>query len=185
MEKVTHMQTIFDNQFTRSKEFFNEFYTYFYFKRPTLIAVYAFMSLLCVSCVVSLILPDMPYPFRSQPVFILMTLILWAYIILRFMLDKKRRYKQDLEMNHGEPIIVKVSVTENEIMLGVYTIFMEEKNTIDFSQIKRTVRTKNFFILITNAKLAVTLAKDGFIKGTAEEFDEFLREKFKQRRRPD
>ena len=49
--------------------------------------------------------------------------------------------------------------------------------TIQLKNINNVIKTKNYYILITKAKLRIAIKKDGFIKGTAEKFEKFLTEK--------
>ncbi|MCL2046137.1 MAG: YcxB family protein [Oscillospiraceae bacterium] len=48
------------------------------------------------------------------------------------------------------------------------------KYNIPISQIKSIKKSKNFILLRTKAKQIVVLAKDGFTKGTLDEFLDFI-----------
>ena len=83
-------------------------------------------------------------------------------------------YRRDLERNQGNPIQIKLLISENSI--NIYTI--PNKNTsLEFVNIERVIKTKNYYIFISKAKLWVAVKKEAFSKGTLKEFEEFLKKK--------
>lgn len=46
---------------------------------------------------------------------------------------------------------------------------------MELSKIKKVFQTKNYYICISESKLAYALKKDSFTKGTAKEFEDFLK----------
>lgn len=83
-------------------------------------------------------------------------------------------YRRDLERNQGNPIQIKLLISENSI--NIYTI--PNKNTsLEFVNIERVIKTKNYYIFISKAKLWGAVKKEAFSKGTLKEFEEFLKKK--------
>ena len=169
------METIFENQYKREKDFFDEYYKWAFLRRHVLVAAYILFLLIFVVGVLSLLLPVYPFILisgQNQFLFILSPLAAWAAGIMRLMKDKKQRYDQDLEMNHGKPVEVKLYVTEDKI--DVIQISPEARVVVEFDQIQRIDKTKNLIILRTKSDMAVVFSKSGFTKGTADEFSRFL-----------
>ena len=165
------METIFENQYIRSKEFFNKYYCYVFFKRPVSIVVNILYVLMFVIGILLTIFQGGLFSIF----YICFPLLLRSTTILRFLRGKKLRYNQDLETNCGVPVEIRLSVTENEI--EILNISKESKTIIPFTQIKKLIRTKNLYIMITQSKLGIIFVKDCFIKGTFEEFERFLNNK--------
>ena len=169
------METIFENQFIRSKEFYNEFYGYYYFKRSPLIVI---NSLIAVPFIMGILSIPFPHTFlTNEPtgIYIALPLFIWARNIFKFMKVKKLQYNRELELNQGKLCETKLSVTENEIEL--LNISIGTKKNINFSQIKNMYKTKNFYMVNTKINQSYVFRKDSFIKGTPEEFENFMRSK--------
>ena len=54
---------------------------------------------------------------------------------------------------------------------------LDNDTNIEFKNIEKVIKTKNYYILVSKAKLGIALKKDSFIKGTANEFEKFLKQK--------
>ena len=125
--------------------------------------------------VLSIIFPDLLMEnFETSVANIASILVIWCVEIYVFVRNKDLAYKKDLEKNKGNPTEMQIVVTKEDI--DVYTN-TEKISNIDFKNIEKTVKTKNYYILISKAKLGIALKKDGFTKGTQNQFEEFLRKK--------
>ena len=169
------MDILFENRYKRTKEYFKEFYSYFYFKRPIAIILNVICALGFIFGVLLLLLSD---PFRSENLikfYIFFPLFIWFIMILRYFRSVKIRYNQDLEMNNGEPLDVKIMVTND----GIAACFAdsESKMQLPYQKIKKILKTKNYYILISEAKLSCTFKKDSFVGGDNDEFLLFLMSK--------
>lgn len=49
----------------------------------------------------------------------------------------------------------------------------------EYNQITKIVETKSFIVLRLSENSAILVLKDGFVKGTQEEFSKFINEKIK------
>lgn len=85
------------------------------------------------------------------------------------------RCKQENELSDGKPAKTFTIVTED--VIDTYRDSYEAKTSIGIPNIKQVVETRNYYFLITSARLSVVFKKDGFTKGTREEFEVFLQEK--------
>lgn len=102
---------------------------------------------------------------------VLIILCLQLYVFFR---NKNLAYNRALERNKGNPMEVKILITEKDI--DIFTNSKKDMN-IEFANIEKTIETKNYYTLVSKAKLAIVLKKDGFIKGTTNEFKKFLKQK--------
>lgn len=169
------MDTLFENQYTHSKQYYKEFYSYFYFKKPLSVAALTFFSLLFVFSIVSFVFSFRFVSNGVAVIYIFMSALVWLIRLLQYRRAVNSRYKQELEMGDGKPFEVILIVTEDGI--DACQVSTGNKNHIDFSKIKKTFHTKNYYILMTSAKLCCTFKKDGFVKGDLQAFRSFLKAK--------
>ncbi len=169
------MEILFENQYVRTKEFFKTFYTYLYFKRPRAIVfhVYIVMSVL-------LILSYLLFSERMRSeyefgIYLSLMPILYIVYVCRYYRVRKLSYLRDLEIDNGEPVEASISVTAN----GIDCIHAKSETAthVDLAKIKKIYNTKHYIYIMTGTKLIYPLKKDGFTKGTTEEFLAFLRGK--------
>lgn len=169
------MQTIFENQFICTKDYYNEYYKYICFKRPIMLTINIILSISLIVNILSMIFPKLVVldanTAEANIATVLIILCLQVYVFFR---NKNFAYNRALERNKGNPMEVKLSITEKDI--NIFTNSEKDMN-IEFTNIGKIIETKNYYILVSKAKLTIALKKDGFIKGTASEFKEFLKQK--------
>lgn len=169
------MQTVFENQFVCTKDYYNEFYKYICFKKPIMIIINIILSISLIVNILSIIFPRV---FLSNDnmaeVNIATILIILCIEIYVFFRNKNLAYSRAIERGKGSPIEIKLIITEKDINIFINS---EKDMDIEFKNIEKTVETKNYYILLSKAKRAITIKKDGFIKGTENEFREFLKQK--------
>lgn len=169
------MQTIFENQFICTKEYYNEYYKYICFKKPIMIIINIILSINFIVSISSIIFPQLNMleanTAEANIASVLIILCLQLYVFFR---NKNLAYNRALERNKGNPMEVKILITEKDI--GIFTNSKKDMN-IEFANIEKTIETKNYYTLVSKAKLAIVLKKDGFIKGTTNEFKKFLKQK--------
>lgn len=169
------MEAFFENKFICTKDYYTEYYKYIYFKKPLIIIINLILCIGLLINVLSIIFPDLLMEnFETSVANIASILVIWCVEIYVFVRNKDLAYKKDLEKNKGNPTEMQIVVTKEDI--DVYTN-TEKISNIDFKNIEKTVKTKNYYILISKAKLGIALKKDGFTKGTQNQFEEFLRKK--------
>lgn len=169
------MQTIFENQFICTKDYYKEYYKYICFKKPIMLIINIILSISFIVSILSMIFPRLvaldATTAEANIATVLIILCLQVYVFFR---NKNLAYNRALERNKGNPMEVKISITEKDI--NIFTNSDKDMN-IEFTNIEKTIETKNYYILVSKAKLAIALKKDGFIKGTANQFKEFLKQK--------
>lgn len=169
------METIFKNQFIYTKDYYKEYYKYICFKKPIVFVIDIIFSISFIISILSMIFPKLVVlDINTAMANIATLLILLCFQIYNFFTNKKLAYNRDLERNNGNPIEVELLITEESV--NVFTNY--EKNiNIEFSNIEKVIKTKNYYILVSKAKLQISLKKDSFTKGTAKQFEQFLKQK--------
>jgi len=168
------MEKIFENKHTRDEEFYAEYYRYFSFKRPKTIFICGFLFVVFLIGLLALF-RIIEVGSMLTLVYIVLPLVGWATILFRYFNLKKMSYARDLELGNGAPIEVRSVLTEEGI--GVYKGDAETPHHVDLSNIGKVAETKNYYLLLSVARQSFVFRKDGFLKGTTEEFLEFLEEK--------
>ncbi len=170
------METLFENKYTKDKTSVREYLNYFYWKKPILLMLNILFALLFVFTIVSIFLPAIfPYNNDLKALYIVLPLFIWTVNITRYFKALKLSVMRDREINNGNPIDMHYIVSDDKVEVHCESI--ETKNSVSIFQVKKVVKTKNFIILVTEAKLSFVLKKDSFIKGTPEELIEFLKSK--------
>ncbi|MBR3987922.1 MAG: YcxB family protein [Clostridia bacterium] len=99
---------------------------------------------------------------------------LWAGLLLYiYFKNLNVTLKRDIEINK-KPIEVEVRVTNESI---VQTQSTGSEFTLDFSDIKKIVKTKKFIYLWSKSNMLYSIKKEGFIVGSADDFLAFLKAK--------
>lgn len=169
------MQTIFENQFICTKDYYKEYYKYICFKRPIMLTINIILSISLIVNILSMIFPKLVVlDANMAEANIVTVLIILCFQVYVFFRNKNLAYNRALERNKGNPMEVKLSITEKDINIFTNS---EKYMNIEFTNIEKIIETKNYYILVSKAKLTIALKKDGFIKGTANEFKEFLKQK--------
>ena len=99
---------------------------------------------------------------------------IWALVIIRPFRTTNIQYQRALELNNGKLPTVKMTVSKDGI--DVFHPNTGANSHITYASIKKMIKTKNYFVLITTAKLGISFKKDSFTKGSAEEFLVFFRD---------
>jgi hypothetical protein len=166
------VEFIFENQYLLSKEFYNEFLMYSYFKKPPLLYLNLLLIVGFMIAIILLITGNTNNAFSSC---IIVVPLLWIINLIRFVRAKKLSIGRDLETNNGRPHEVKFVVT-NEGM-GYHDISTGSNIEIGFSLIEKVYVTKNYYVLVTNTKQCWTFKKDSFSKGSPKDFLAFIASK--------
>ena len=160
---------LFENTHLRDRKFFKAFYTFYFFKRPILTALYIVMALSVAVNLISFFLGEKDsLQWTIAPIlWFLLVLFLWWRNI-------KVATARQKESGNGEVIVYTIKIFEDRILyktsLGTTMIF-------EIAGIKRIDCTKSYLLLRTTAYQIIPIEKDCFTKGTYEEFCDFLRTK--------
>ena len=94
--------------------------------------------------------------------------VIWCYRTSIRLSDQKAK-----ENDLNEQYLNLHLITQN----AIFHTFGEEKHGASFAEISKVVLTKHFIYLPTKQGIVLILKKDGFTKGTCQEFCDFLRAK--------
>lgn len=166
------MEFVFVNQYFLSKEFYKEFYTYFYFKKTSLLCINLLFLIGFIIAIILLIMGNTTSAFSSC---IVVVPLLWIVNLIRFVRARKISMGRDLKTNNGEPHEVKYIVTNEEIEF--YDISTGSNIKIGFSLINKLYETRNYYVLSTRTKQCCTFKKDSFSKGSPKDFLAFMTNK--------
>ena len=160
---------LFENVHVRDRKFFKEFYTFFFFKRPILIALYMIMALSITVNLISFFLGE------KDSLLWTITPILWFLLVLfLWWRNIKVATARQKESGNGEWIVYTIKILEDRIL---YETSLGTTMEFGMGKIKRISRTKSYLLLRTSASQIIPIQKDAFEQGTYEDFCEFLRSK--------
>lgn len=162
------MEPLFENVYVRDEKLLKEYLKRLMLRRPIDYFLYIIAGIYFIECAVMWFWLEYINPF----VLILLAAVI-ALKVVGYHRSVKLALQRDLELNGGEPVKLEVAVTEDAIRAQTRVDAPE----IPFSSIKKVIQTKNLIVLISKARLAFVLTKDGFTRGTAAEFLQFLRNK--------
>lgn len=162
------MEILFENTYVRNKEMAKEIYRYYFFRRKGMIILYILCSLALISDIVNAIFED-----GSGWYSCIIIPLLLLYIIISYFRTVNLTVKRDAEI-HGKEITTDAIVTEDYIQ---NTLSTGAVISVEYSKIKKAAQTKNLILLFSDANLIYIFRKDGFTKGTTDEFIAFLKSK--------
>lgn len=162
------MEPLFENTYTQSKSFYQELYSYFHFRRPITLAAFIVCGI-CFASQLALAIFNLEY---NLSIMILMALFplfkLFAYVNQINSITKRNK-----EIS-TEAISICSTVHDDHLEISASN---GSTLNIELAKIRSVVQTKNYIILRSDARLLYSLHKDGFTKGTKEDFLAFLRSK--------
>ncbi|MBE6628900.1 MAG: YcxB family protein [Ruminococcaceae bacterium] len=162
-------EVLFENIHVRDGKFFKEFYSFTFFKRPLLIALYVSMVLSVITNVVSFIMGT-----RERLVWTIGPILWFLLIFFIYKRNVSVGLKRQMEDGNGKLIVYTVKVLEDRIL---YKTSLGTEMTFELQKIKRVNCTKSYLLLQTFAYQMIPVQKDCFTKGSYEDFCEFLRAK--------
>lgn len=164
------MDILFENRFSRTREVAKDMYSHHFFKSKSAIFAYVFFSL-CL--ILQLVLGLYTHKFGYLIITAAIVFFVFAFRIFCYFNSVKLMSKRDMECFGKEAEIV-VFVKEECIEYGTVGAV---PNKLLYSNIKFAYETKNLILIRSTARLLYIVKKDSFIKGSAKEFEEFLRSK--------
>ena len=169
------MDILFENRYERTKAFHKEIISYSYFKRLQSLALYIVLTLIMVFCSLVLLFPAVLPFYKTAGIYLLFLAIFVVMMIVRYARTVKIGYKRDLEINNGKPAEIKMILTSDGI--EACNVNSESKNHISYQSIRKIITTRNYYVLLTEAKHYVAFRKEGFVTGTPDEFVSFIKSK--------
>ena len=170
-------ETLFEYRYEQDDEYIKDILNYSYFKKPVRIVLYVLCFLfVCLNAFFTIRSFIMDYPTSYKVMYVIVTIVtalLLLYILFfgynaSFRIAKKRK----AELFGDKPVVTEAYVTEDVIRLVNSSNHAE--NEIKLSSVVKAYDNRSILILKTKAYITVTLSKKGFVKGTYEEFLQFL-----------
>lgn len=159
------MEVLFENCYIRDKELIKEIFRFFYFQRKFRVVCNVLLSL---SFLVNVLIAIFE---KTMNWFVLIGVpLFFLYQIYIYIRQVNVTIKRDEEVFSGE-ILVKTIVTNEYIQCLAPNGSVQN---VTYDKIKNAVQTKKLILLRSKASLTYILRKDGFTKGTREEFLAFL-----------
>lgn len=162
------MNILFENSYVRDKQLAKEIYGHHFFRRKFMIICYIVASLSLIANIVNAVLYGSLYLFGF-----IIGLFLLAYPVVNYFIVVNTVVKRDMEM-HGKEVTAESIVTEDYIQ---NTLSTGAIISVEYSKIKKAAQTRNLILLFSDANLIYIFRKDGFTKGTTDEFITFLKSK--------
>ena len=162
------MEILFENKYTRNKEWAKDIYAYFSFRRPLRVVLSIVFAIYLIIGVYNSSVTGV-----LEPYLIFVPLVWYAAIVLSYFINSNIVIKRDIELS-GKPIEVVVTVTD-DIIKQLQSTGSEYK--LDYYDIKKVVRTKRYIYLCSKTNMFYSLKKDSFSVGNAEDFLSFLKSK--------
>lgn len=164
------METLFENRYTITESVYDEYFTYFYFRRPAAIG-----GMIC--CAVAVLAAIGLTVFLGRlglfsGLAFLVVILFFVFQLTGYRRARKIYYQGDLEQNGGQP--VEMLLTAGPEALTSRNLAEEEERVLEYDRLKTVIETKGLFILLTSSRAPYVLKKDGFTRGTADEFRAFL-----------
>lgn len=159
----------FVNEYIREKKTMKEIYTYWYFRRPISFVIMGCICLYVVGMVLyfgSIIL--------QNPITLFCMLFVVAIYPIRYFKSISDATKKDNLLNHGEPVRVSTSITDDKIYPGK----VDSDRYLDISLVKKVYLTKNYIVAVLKpTRMLLILKKDSFTVGDSNGLVAFFGEK--------
>ena len=163
------MESMFENRHVSDKQMYKDLYRYVFFLRKPVIVCYAVLFFGLIVDVIEWIYAKESFELTGMflvPLFFLFMILRYNYVV-------NTTVKRNIEL-HGKEVSVKTDVYNDyfQITSSTGSVFK-----IDFNNIKKVMQTKKLILLMSKEKQIFVLSKDGFTKGTPQEFLAFLKRK--------
>ena len=161
------MPVLFENQYPADKRFFKETIFYSHFRKSFSIYLMLFMA--------ALLAPNLFFAIRSnwQGIASVISVIIGVAFFIIYFIAYPVRVAHTVKDSQPDDTY-HIAVTENKI---IYNAPRYSEIEISFAKIKKISRSKHYIILVSEMDDIYALKKDGFTKGTYDEFMKFLKSK--------
>lgn len=162
------MEVLFENTLVRNKATAKEFYGYFSFRQPVMLFFIVLFLVSFTANLVGLILGS-TYELTT----LIVVPLFFVFVFWRYTRQVNLMLKRDREALGGEVTLV-TTVTDTHIQS---TVNNGSTNTVNLTDVKKVVQTKNLILVCTKAKLVFILHKDTFKDRNKDEFLAFMKSK--------
>jgi len=173
------VDTLFENEFVRTKNFHKEIVAYYFFKKPVMMAIHIILTIILIPCILSLFHPGMLMSGKNATSIIVLIATITIVAIIRYAQTVKISYNRDFETNQGEPCKIRMILTSDGI--DFCRIGSDLKTHLSYLGIRKAFKTRNYYVLLTEENQYFALKKDGFVKGKPDEFLPFMKTKITKR----
>lgn len=159
------MNELFENEYKMENKLYKE-YVYNVLCKKTII----------IGSIIMILGIFMFFVMEQDKAYVMLTagIIAGVASIMTPILVVKQLEKTEKRLNNG--IIEKTNVKfSDNIVMNEGKVHLE----FEYNQITKILQTKNFIVLKTSEQSAILVLKDGFLKGTENEFLKFIEEKIK------
>ncbi len=168
----------FENRFVRGRETAKQIYDYWFYRQPLYMTLHIIMAFCFLWSMGFLLIGVMNFGmlFVEDINNILLTLLF--VVVFEFLIalscraQMKAMVSRDAESFGGEPLC-NIEISDTDITHSA----KETRNTLPLSKVKSAFATKDYIVLVSEARVMYILKKDSFILGGPESFAAFLKEK--------
>lgn len=164
------METVFINKYSHTKESYIEMNKKYSEFPRILFGILFFICFLALSLFGLFVLENIAYTIVTA----IMGIIFAFYPLIRIYILANKREKQLLELFGTIPEAETLFFDDH--IEGI-SLTNKAELKLSYEKIKKIKQSKNMYLLILNKNLVVMVNKNGFIKGTCEEFEEFIKSK--------
>ncbi|MBR5783221.1 MAG: hypothetical protein IKY33_03235 [Clostridia bacterium] len=162
------MEILFENKYTRDKEWAKDINSYIWFRRPIIIVLDIIFALYILIGIYNSITSNVVDWF-----YILIPIIWCVFVAFIYRKNVNTVIKRDLEL-HGKAIEVTVTVAEDIIKQSQST---GSEFQLNYCDIKKVVQTKKYIYLWSKTNMLYSFKRNSFSFGAADEFLLFLKNK--------
>ncbi|WP_458862988.1 YcxB family protein [Acidaminobacterium chupaoyuni] len=168
------MNELFENRYTLTRERLTEFAAATFSKgHQGFSLVYGVLLLVVAGMQLSLVSKGKGSPFLFIVALACALLCFWMFFD-RGRSTAKKVYQRQMKASGGKEAAISVSFGDEITMKNMET---GGEQKIPFQEVQKVIESPNMVVLMLPKRQGIMVAKEGFVKGTAEEFDRFLQQK--------
>lgn len=159
------MENLFENEYLMERKYYKEYVLNVLCKKIIITGLLVMIFGLIFTVFVGL---------ENAKIVLTAAIIAGAASILTPVVTIKQLEDTEKRLNNGKIEKTKVIFSDN-IVMDEGKVHLE----FEYNQITKILETKSFIVLRLSENSAILVLKDGFVKGTQEEFSKFINEKIK------
>lgn len=159
------MENLFENEYLMERKYYKEYILNVLCKKIIITGLLVMIFGLIFTVFVGL---------EDAKIVLTAAIIAGTASILTPVVTIKQLEDTEKRLNNGKIEKTKVIFSDN-IVMDEGKVHLE----FEYNQITKIVETKSFIVLRLSENSAILVLKDGFVKGTQEEFSKFINEKIK------
>ena len=159
------MENLFENEYLMERKYYKEYVLNVLCKKIIITGLLVMIFGLIFTVFVGL---------ENAKIVLTAAIIAGIASILTPVVTIKQLEDTEKRLNNGKIEKTKVIFSDN-IVMDEGKVHLE----FEYNQITKIVETKSFIVLRLSENSAILVLKDGFVKGTQEEFSKFINEKIK------